>query len=148
MIVIWAMAGSARADGVVRLERCDDLCGYLEQPPPSPDEKAALYTLTAGLSIFTVSYLVGTTYALSLPHPNRAFDLVPVIGAIGSADRNRDPATATHVLIFSAGTQAVGILLAVLSAVEYHRALEERRLSFQLGPTPGGAAFSLSGSFR
>jgi hypothetical protein len=95
---------------IVRADECEELC----KPPPEaldPQVRDELYT---GIGLIIAGHAVGLLAALSLnlSASERALSTVPVFGAIEGAARAGDRWDVRMTLVFSAGVQVVGILLA------------------------------------
>ncbi|MDB4970256.1 MAG: hypothetical protein JWN44_5945 [Myxococcales bacterium] len=112
-------------------------CGFL---PPAPSEHELTGMLAAGVSAAGVAYLFATVYTLTQPHA-QSVDLLPVVGAIASAARSPLYDRSPPLLLFSAGVQAVGILVAVAVGAEL---ASRRRLMIDVGASPCGAGVSVT----
>jgi hypothetical protein len=119
------------------------------QPPParvrhhtgaSDGELEAL--VATGVALAVVSYAFSTVYAETQPHSVTAVDAIPVVGAAVWSARNpsRD---ASSAMLFAAGVQAIGILMATATGVE----LAERRNAVDIGvgagPDGGGVVMRM-----
>ncbi len=100
------------ASGGVRAEECDDLCKPLAPVEKmDPQVREELYT---GLGLLAAGHIVGLFAQLRLPTSaaERTLATIPVFGAIEGAARSGDQWEIRMTLVFSAGVQIVGALLA------------------------------------
>jgi hypothetical protein len=110
---------------IVRADECDELC----KPPPEtldPQVRDELYT---GMGLLIAGHAVGmlAQLSLNLSASERALSMVPVFGAIEGAARAGDRWDVRMTLVFSAGVQVVGVLLA---ATAWATRNDFKRISF------------------
>lgn len=125
----------------IALVPADCGCSAREPEPvplfgPSREDLEGLLAGGAGVAI--ASYFLGTQLARSQDHSLPVVDNIPIVGAVASAARNsggRD----TPLLLFSAGVQAMGLLIVAATASDL---AELKRLSIEVGPNGCGASFT------
>jgi hypothetical protein len=87
-----------------------------------------------------VAYLFASALAALQPQRSPYVDSIPVFGAIWSAAHN-EPSDRTQLLIFSAGLQAAGLLITLVTAAELHA---PERLRFEVGACATGAGAAVT----
>ncbi len=95
--------------------------------------------IAGGAAAAIVSYLFATLYATAQPHSLPTVEGIPIAGAIVAAARNPVDDRNAPLLLFSAGVQAIGVLVAAVAGAD--RA-ELRRLNIEVGACPGGFGVS------
>lgn len=148
LVLLAAGGWPATARGQTTCDCCD--CRVLDLTPdeterirgPSQDELEAL--LAAGAGTAVASYILGIMVARTEPHQIAAVDDLPVVGAVASAARNTFADRNTSLLVFSAGLQAMGLLVVAAAATDL-AAL--RRLSLEINAGPNGCGASVTWRF-
>ena len=144
---VWAvvsmvlLARARPAEGQEACPCCAVDCAPAPADPTLAEERAVLI---GGVALAAVSYLAGTTYALSRPSSVTAIDAIPVAGAVAAAARNGGGNVAG--LLFSAATQAIGILGAAAAGTHYFE--RKARLKVDLCAAPGSASVTVGFRFR
>jgi hypothetical protein len=105
----------------------------------SEDELEAV--LIGGASAAALGYLVSSVLVATQPHRTPVVDSIPVFGAVWSVAHNETSDRTTPLLLFSAGVQAIGILVTVASATELH---DLRKLGLDIGVCSSGAGASFT----
>jgi hypothetical protein len=118
----------------------------LDQPLVEVD-KDARAGLIAGAVLLSLSYLGSTLYALSSSSTTQELvGTIPLFGAISQAVH--DPAgRATPLLVLSAQTQFMGIVMIAVTSAYLYRPVSPQRTSFGVSATPSSAGFSLTTHF-
>ncbi|HEY2746098.1 MAG TPA: hypothetical protein VGL86_15790 [Polyangia bacterium] len=110
-------------------------CRLLIAPPDvTEDELEAV--LIGGVSAAALGYLVANVIISQQPHRTPTIDGIPVFGAIWSVAHNQAMDRTTPLLLFSAGVQAIGLLVTVAAATELH---DLRRLGLDFSASAQGA---------
>ena len=142
-MVTLCSATTARAQACT----CPGCCQLVAPPPDAPDPESGpseheLHAVMAGGATAAVAaYVVGVFAARGQNHQNAAIDNIPIAGAVASAARNAPDDHNTPLLLFSAGVQAMGLLVIAAAATDL-AAL--RRLSVDVGAGPGGCGVRLT----
>ena len=97
--------------------------------------------IAAGEPAATVASLIAAVSMNSEPHRGLPVEGLPVVGAIVAAARNPADDRTTPLLLFSAGVQAIGILVAGVTVAEL---AERRHLLLDVGASPSGAGVSVT----
>lgn len=118
---------------------CAPSCMPLIAPEVSEDELEAV--LIGGASAAALGYLVSNVIVSTQPHRTPVVDAIPIFGAVWSVAHNETADRTTPMLLFSAGIQAIGLLVTVASATELH---DLRKLGIDLGVSANGAGASLT----
>ncbi|MGZ3428345.1 MAG: hypothetical protein ACXVCV_16950, partial [Polyangia bacterium] len=92
----------------------------------------------------TISYLFAAILISQQPHSVPTVDAIPVVGTIVAAQRYVLDPSATPLLLFSAGVQAIGILVAGVGAAEL---AARRRLMLDVGASATGAGVGVTWRF-
>ncbi|MCU1276541.1 MAG: hypothetical protein JWM53_87 [bacterium] len=106
-----------------------------------PTEREAIALIAAGAAAAAVGYLFSTVYLFSQPHSQQAVDAIPIAGGIIAAARGRADDRDTPLLLFAAGVQAIGTLLAATAGAEL---AAQRRLSVEVGASPCGGGVAVT----
>jgi hypothetical protein len=127
---------------------CSGCCQPLVPPPPDerepetgPSEHELHAVMAGGATAAIAAYVLGVFAARAQNHTNAAIDNIPIAGAVASAARNAPDDHNTPLLLFSAGVQAMGVLVIAAAATDL-AAL--RRLSVEVGAGPGGCGVRLT----
>jgi hypothetical protein len=141
--LLLAMAPAARGQPCgACFDNC--ACRNVLRPSPEPPDLAELRGVqAAAIATTVVSYVFSTAYAARQEHFLRGVDTIPVVGAISSAVRNQS--RDAPLLLFSASTQVMGILVSVVAGLEL--AEERRRWEISVGGDGNGAGVMLGGHF-
>lgn len=121
---------------------CDAMMPPLINPEVSEDELEAV--LIGGASAAALGYLVANVLVATQVHRTAVVDGIPVFGAIWSVAHNDAGDRTTPLLLFSAGVQAIGILVTVAAATELH---DLRRLNLDISACATGGSMSVSWRF-
>ena len=108
----------------------------------SEDELEAV--LIGGASAAALGYLAANILVSMQPHRTGMVDGIPVFGAVWSVAHNEASDRTTPLLLFSAGVQAIGILVTVAAATELH---DLRRLNIDLSACANGAGATVGWRF-
>lgn len=119
-------------------------CGMAAIAPGEPSDGELTGVIAGAASAAVVSYLLATLFASTQPHNVPLVDGIPVLGAIVAASRNPLDDRTTPLLLFSAGVQAIGILVAATVGVGL---AERRQIRLDFGACPSGAGASVSWHF-
>jgi hypothetical protein len=114
----------------------------LVNPEVGEDELEAV--LIGGASAAALGYLVSNVLVAMQPHRTAVVDGIPVFGAIWSVAHNDAGDRTTPLLLFSAGVQAIGILVTVAAATELH---DLRRLNLDISASATGGSMSVGWRF-
>jgi len=116
-----------------------------ELSPLDPNEVELTSAIVASASVAGLSYIMALTLA-SRSNGASAVSAIPVFGAIVTAQRNHnlDDST-TPLLLFSAGVQAIGILVAAVAGADLARL--RRRVEVDLSVSPAGGCVSTTWRF-
>jgi hypothetical protein len=112
-------------------------CLPLVPKEASEDELEAV--LIGGVSAAALGYLVANVLVAQQPHRTPTVDGIPVFGAVWSVAHNEAMDRTTPILLFSAGVQAIGLLVTVASATELH---DLRRLGLDFSASASGAGMT------
>jgi len=117
------------------------LCGTdgLADPLQSPAIEELQAVMASSVAVGLVSYVFATAFASTQPHYVWTTDSIPVAGAIISVARNGS--REAPLLLFSAATQAISILVAIVAGTEI--AEERRRWEIGAGISGDGGGMSL-----
>lgn len=114
----------------------------LVNPEVGEDELEAV--LIGGASAAALGYLVSNVLVAMQPNRTAVVDGIPVFGSIWSVAHNDAGDRTTPLLLFSAGVQAIGILVTVAAATELH---DLRRLNLDINACATGAGMSVGWRF-
>ena len=109
--------------------------------PSEVSESELEGVLIGGVSAAALGYLVANVLVATQPHRNAVLDGLPVFGAVWSVAHNEASDQATPLLLFSAGVQAIGLLVTVAAATELH---DLRRLGIEVGACSSGGTVSFT----
>jgi hypothetical protein len=144
----WLLVALLSATTIARPARAQPagdapcLCACEDPDALARDEHEAREVLGASLALFLPAWIGGTAYATTLPGTSRYFASLPIFGTTLAAARTGDRANQA-ALLFSTGVQAMGALLAIVSAVELHRVrLRTGDLALAAQAAPGALALS------
>ena len=118
-------------------------CPLCQLPPPSEvseDELEAV--LIGGVSAAALGYLVANVLVAQQPNRTATVDGLPVFGAVWSVAHNAAMDRTTPLLLFSAGVQAIGVLVTVAAATELHD-LRKLNLDFSASSSGAGVTYTL-----
>ena len=101
--------------------------------PSEVSESELEGVLIGGASAAALGYVVANVLVATQPHRTQLLDGIPVFGAVWSVAHNEASDRTTPLLLFSAGVQAIGLLVTIAAATELH---DLRRLGIEVG---GGA---------
>ncbi len=110
-----------------------------QQSEVSEDELEAV--LIGGVSAAALGYLVANVLVAQQPHRTPTVDGIPIFGAVWSVAHNEAMDRTTPLLLFSAGVQAIGLLVTVASATELHD-LRKLGLDFSASSTGAGMTYT------
>ncbi|HEX8950983.1 MAG TPA: hypothetical protein VF945_04010 [Polyangia bacterium] len=115
-------------------------------PPsiPGPSEAELEGALAGGVTALAASYVLGVLVAWHEPHTNAVVDRLPVVGPVAAAARNASDDENVPLLLFSAGVQAMSVMLIAAAATDLS-ALRHMQLAFGAGPD--GCGVTLTGRF-
>ena len=113
-------------------------CGMASIGPSEPELTAVI---AGGSAAAIMAYVFAAVYANAQPHSVPAIEGIPVAGAIVAAVRNPADDRGTPLLLFSAGVQAIGILVAAVTGADL---AERRRLNLEVAPCAGGGAIGVT----
>ncbi len=122
-------------------------CGPLDPdplalPPLETPRRAELdAVLASGAAATVVSSVAAVLLARNQPHSIPAVDDIPVAGAVAAAARNTTDQRDTPLLLFTAGVQAMGLLVIAAAATDL---AELRRLQLDLEAGPGGCGAAVT----
>jgi hypothetical protein len=105
----------------------------------SEDELEAV--LVGGAAAAALGYLAANILVAMQPHRTGMVDGIPVFGAVWSVAHNEANDRTTPLLLFSAGVQAIGILVTVAAATELH---DLRKLNIDLSACATGAGATIT----
>ena len=129
---------------------CDkvDLSLPPQEPDPAllngPSQAELEGALAGGITALAASYVLGVAVAWHEQHPNAVVDRIPIIGPVYSAARNANDDQDVPLLLFSAGVQAMSVMLIAAAASDL-AALH--RIQVAIGASPDGCGVSLTGRF-
>ena len=109
-----------------------------------PSEAELRGALAGGIAALAASYALGVLVAWREPHTNVVVDRLPIIGAVAAAARNVQDDENVPLLLFSAGVQAMSVML-IAAASSDLAALH--RLQIAVGAGPGGCGLTIGGRF-
>lgn len=109
--------------------------------PSETTERELEAVLISGVTAAALGYLVSNVLVNTQPHRNLVIDNIPIFGAIWSVSHNSADDRSTPLLLFSAGVQAIGLLVTVASATELH---DLRRIGLEVSACSSGGGVSLS----
>jgi len=144
--LLWMMTLCSAAPARAQACTCPGCC-QLVPPPPNqldpangPSRRELNAVMAGGATAAIGAYVAGIFAARAQNHQNIAIDSIPIAGAVASAARNA-PDDRTPLLLFSAGVQAMGLLVIAAAATDL-AAL--RRLSVDVGAGPNGCDVRLT----
>src|SRR5512135_467683 len=76
-----------------------------------PSEAELHGALAGGITALAASYVLGVLVAWHEPHTNVVVDRIPIVGPVASAARNAQDDENVPLLLFSAGVQAMSVML-------------------------------------
>ncbi|MCA1664771.1 MAG: hypothetical protein LC659_10955 [Myxococcales bacterium] len=106
-----------------------------------PSEHELHAVMAGGATAAVAAYVLGVFAARAQTHESAAVDGIPIAGAVASAARNAPDDRNTPLLLFSAGVQAMGLLVIAAAATDL-AALH--RWSVDVGAGPGGCGVRLT----
>jgi hypothetical protein len=112
--------------------------------PGEPTDTELTAVIVAGATAATISYLFAAVLISQQPHSVATVDNIPVIGTIIAAQRYVADPSATPLLLFSAGVQAIGILIAGVGGAEL---AAHHRLQVDVGASASGAGAGITWRF-
>lgn len=143
-MLIFCFAAPVRAQECA----CPSCCQRLVPTPSDirdveggPSETELKAVMAGGATAAIGAYVAGFFAARAQHHQNAAIDAIPIAGAVASAARNAPDDHNTPLLLFSAGLQAMGLLVIAASATDL-AAL--RRLAVDVEAGPGGCGVRLT----
>lgn len=143
-VSLLALALLGAAPGAVHaqpLECATCCCRCADEATLDAEEHEAKRTLGVAAALFVPAWVAGTTYAWLQPGGNRFVESTPIAGAIVAATR-ADRANMA-ALLFSAGVQTMGVLLAVVAASELEAVDAQRHsLGLSIAASPDGVAMA------
>jgi hypothetical protein len=117
-------------------------CGHcLPFLPNEVSEEELEAVLIGGVSAAALGYLVANVLVAQQPHRTPTIDAIPIFGAVWSVAHNEAADRTTPMLLFSAGVQAIGLLVTVAAATELH---DLRKLGLDFSASPQGAGMSFT----
>ncbi|MCU1279301.1 MAG: hypothetical protein JWM53_2847 [bacterium] len=119
---------------------CCCCCRFVPKPG-EPTETELTAVIVAGATGAALSQFLALVFIANQPHSLPAVDTIPVIGTIFAAQRNVLDARTMPLLLFSAGVQAIGILVAGVAGAEL---AAQRRLLVDLAASPAGAGVGIT----
>ena len=111
----------------------------LPPPPDAPSEDELEAVLVGGVSAAALGYLVSNVMVAQQTHRTPTVDSIPVFGAVWSVAHNSAADRSTPLLLFTAGVQAIGILVTIAAATELH---DLRNLELAASPTGAGVTYT------
>lgn len=109
-----------------------------------PSEAELEGALAGGVTALAASYILGVLVAWHEPHTNVVVDRIPIVGPVAAAARNASDDENVPLLLFSAGVQAMSVMLIAAAATDL-AAL--RRMQIAVAAGPDGCGLTLSGRF-
>ena len=140
---------------IVRAQACTCCsCDKLDLTPPSEEPDPVLLNgpsqaelegaLAGGITALAASYVLGVAVAWHEPHTNVVVDRIPILGPVAAAARNASDDEQVPLLLFSAGVQAMSVMLIAAAASDLS-ALHKMQIA--VGGGPGGCGLTLTGRF-
>jgi hypothetical protein len=145
--LVWMMTLCSATPARAQPCACSGCCQLLPPPPDErdpetgPSEHELHAVMAGGATAAVAAFVLGVFAARAQNHTNAAIDNIPIAGAVASAARNAPDDHNTPLLLFSAGVQAMGLLVIAAAATDL-AAL--RRLSVDVGAGPGGCGVRLT----
>ncbi len=102
-----------------------------------PSEAELEGALAGGVTALAASYVLGVLVAWHEPHTNVVVDRLPIVGPVASAARNAQDDENVPLLLFSAGVQAMSVMLIAAAASDL-AALRRMQIGFSAGPDSCG----------
>jgi hypothetical protein len=135
---IWSYHSTARGQpAIIGVQDVDPSFAAAAPPPPrpcccrfvpsDPEESELTAVIVAGATAVAVSHLLATAFIVN-QHGASPIDPIPVIGTVIAAQRSAADDRTVPLLLFSAGVQAIGILVVGMASAELaqrHRLLVE-----------------------
>ena len=109
-----------------------------------PSEAELHGALAGGITALAASYVLGVLVAWHEPHTNVVVDRIPIVGPVASAARNAQDDENVPLLLFSAGVQAMSVML-IAAASSDLVALHRMRIAVAAGPD--GCGLTITGRF-
>jgi hypothetical protein len=133
--------GQPASFGVQDADPPPSCCFGCAARPEEPTEAELTGIIVAGATGAAVSQLLALVFIHDQPHNVPAVDTIPVIGTIVAAQRSPVDARTTPLLLFSAGVQAISILLAGIAGAEL---AARHRLLVDVTASPTGAGVGVT----
>lgn len=100
--------------------------------------------LAGGVTALAASYVLGVLVAWQEPHTNIVVDRLPIVGPVASAARNAEDDQNVPLLLFSAGVQAMSVMLIAAAASDL---AVLRRAQIGVSAGPDGCGLTIGGRF-
>ena len=100
--------------------------------------------LAGGVTALAASYVLGVLVAWHEPHTNIVVDRLPIVGPVASAARNAEDDENVPLLLFSAGVQAMSVMLIAAAASDL---AVLRRAQIGVSAGPDGCGLTIGGRF-
>jgi hypothetical protein len=141
---IWSYHSTARGQpAIIGMQDADPpappaCCCRLA--PGDPEEVELTAVIAASATVVAVSHLLAIAFIANQHHGLSAIDPIPVIGTIIAAQRNALDDRTVPLLLFSAGVQAIGILVVGMASAEL---AQRHRLLVDAFASSSGAGISI-----
>lgn len=163
-MVVAAWMGSPSIARAQTCNCCDCQLHDLTLAPPPPDapppaldpvlvdptvvngpSEAELHgALAGGITALAASYVLGVLVAWHEPHTNVVVDRIPIVGPVAAAARNAQDDENVPLLLFSAGVQAMSVMLIAAASSDL---VALHRMQIAVAAGPDGCGLTIGGRF-
>lgn len=109
-----------------------------------PSEAELHGALAGGITALAASYVLGVLVAWHEPHTNVVVDRIPIVGPVAAAARNAQDDENVPLLLFSAGVQAMSVMLIAAASSDL---VALHRMQIAVAAGPDGCGLTIGGRF-